>query len=164
MRSRRLLLSLALTLASPFSLASAQQGYEFEVYDTHLTRPGTTEFELNANFVASGHKQVENGLFPTHHVLRSSIEIGTGLTDWLEGSIYFLAAHSPTGGSSYVGNRVRATASAPAAWNLPIELGLTQEFGYARPGFAEKRRTYELSASIGKPWAAVILVVNPAFY
>lgn len=68
-------------------MAAAQQGYELEVYDTHLTRPGTTEFELNTNFVASCPKQVDTGLFPTRHMLRSSLEIGTGLTNWLEGTI-----------------------------------------------------------------------------
>jgi hypothetical protein len=62
-----------------------------------------------------------------------------------------------------VGNRVRATASAPTDWNLPFEFGLTQEIGYARPGFAENRWTYELSPMIGKAWGRVALVANPAF-
>jgi hypothetical protein len=163
MRNRYLLISLVITLGSPFSMAGAQQGYEFEVYDTHLTRPGTTEFELNTNFVASGPKQVDTGLFPTRHMLRSSLEIGGGLTNWLEASIYVLAVHQPNAGASYVGNRIRTTASAPADWNLPVELGLTQEVGYARPGFAENRWTYELSPMIGKTWGSVALVANPAF-
>jgi hypothetical protein len=163
MRKRRYLIPLAIAIASPFFSARAQQGYEFEVYDTHLTKPGTTELELNTNFVASGRKQTQDGMFPTHHMLRSSFEIGTGVTDWLEASVYVLAAHRPTGGSSYVGNRVRATASAPADWNLPVEIGVTQEIGYARPGFAEHRWTYELSPMIGKSWKSVALVANPAF-
>lgn len=163
MRNRYLLIPLAIALGSPLSIAAAQQGYEFEVYDTHLTRPGTTEFELNTNFVASGPKQPDTGLFPTHHMLRSSFEIGTGLTNWLEGSIYVLAVHQPNAGASYVGNRIRMTASAPADWNLPVEFGLTQEVGYARPGFAENRWTYELSPMIGKTWGSVALVANPAF-
>lgn len=144
-------------------MAEAQRGYEFEIYDTHLTKPGTTEFELNTNFVASGPKQIDVGLLPTAHMLRSSFEIGTGLTNWLEGSIYFLAAHRPNAGVSYVGNRIRMTASAPVGWNLPVEFGLTQEVSYARPGFAENRWTYELSPMIGKTWGSVALVANPAF-
>jgi hypothetical protein len=163
MRKLYLLIPLAITVGSPFMMAVAQQGYEFEVYDTQLTKPGTTEFELNTNFVASGRKQVDNGLFPTHHMLRSSFEIGTGLTNWLEGSIYLLAVHRPNAGTSYVGNRIRATASAPPDWNLPVEFGLTQEVGYARPGFAENRWTYELSPMIGKNWRSVAFVANPAF-
>lgn len=156
------LLILALGLGAPFSTLMAQQGYEFEVYDTRLTKPGTTELELNTNFVASGQK-VGTELFPTHHMLRSSFEIGTGITNWLEGSVYVLAVHRPNGGASYVGNRIRATAAAPADWNLPFEFGLTQEVGYARPGFAENRWTYEVSPMIGKTWRSVSLVANPAF-
>jgi hypothetical protein len=153
---------LAVALGTPFMTAMGQQGYEFEVYDTHLTKPGTTELELNTNFVASGQKLLDSGLFPTRHMLRSSFEIGTGLTNWLEGSVYVLAVHRPNGGASYVGNRIRATAAAPAEWNLPFEFGLTQEIGYARPGFAENRWTYELSPMIGKTWRSVSLVANPA--
>jgi hypothetical protein len=163
MRKRHLLPFLGFAVATPISVATAQQGYEFEVYDTHLTRPGTTELELNTNFVASGRKQVENGLLPTHHMVRSSVEIGTGLTNWLEASLYFVAVHRPNAGASYVGNRIRATASAPPHWNLPVEFGLTQEFGYSRPGFAENRWTYELAPMIGKSWRSLAFVVNPAF-
>ncbi|HEY8686745.1 MAG TPA: hypothetical protein VIO57_14170 [Chloroflexota bacterium] len=163
MRKPYLLIPLALSIGAPFTTVMAQQGYEFEVYGTQLTKPGTTEFELNTNFVASGPKQINIGLFPTNHMLRSSLEIGTGITNWLEGSVYVLAVHRPNGGASYVGNRIRATAAAPAEWNLPFEFGLTQEVGYARPGFAENRWTYELSPMIGKSWRSVSLVANPAF-
>jgi hypothetical protein len=152
----------AVALGAPFMPAMGQQGYEFEVYDTHLTKAGTTELELNTNFVASGQKQLDSGLFPTNHMLRSSLEIGTGITNWLEGSVYVLFVHRPNAGASYVGNRIRATAAAPADWNLPFEFGLTQEVGYARPGFAENRWTYELSPMIGKTWGSVALVANPA--
>src|SRR2546423_2065293 len=163
MTKRYLLILPAFMIAVPLARARAQQGYEFEVYDTHLTKPGTTELELNTNFVASGRKGVDEGLLPTHHMLRSSFEIGTGITDWLEASVYVLAVRRPNAGSSYVGNRVRATASVPTSWNLPFDFGLTQEVGYARPGFAENRWTYELSPMIGKTLGRVAFVANPAF-
>jgi hypothetical protein len=163
MRKRYLLTPLAIALLSPLSIALAQKGYEFEVYDTQIKKPGTTELELNTNFVASGPKRVDAGLFPTNHMLRTSFEIGAGLTSWLEGSIYVLAVHRQNAGSSYVGNRVRVTAAAPADWHLPVEFGLTQELGYARPGFAENRWTYEFSPMIGKSWRSFALVANPAF-
>jgi hypothetical protein len=163
MKKRYLLTPLAIACLSPLSIALAQKGYEFEVYDTQIKKPGTVEFELNTNFVASGPKRVDSGLFPTDHMLRSSFEIGAGLTNWLEGSIYVLAAHRPNAGASYVGNRARITAVAPDDWNLPVEFGLTQEVGYARAGFAENRWTYELSPMVGKTWRSVSLVANPAF-
>src|SRR5256714_4860459 len=110
MTKRYLLILIAFMIAVPLARARAQQGYEFEVYDTHLTKPGTTELELNTNFVSSGPQRPDNGLFATRHMVRSSFELGTGLTDWLEGSIYVLAAHRPSAGSFYVGNRMRLTA------------------------------------------------------
>ena len=154
-------IALAFAFAGLPSAAPVQRGYEFEVYDTHLTKPGTTELELNTNVVASGSKRPDATLFPTRHMLRSSLELGTGITNWLEGSIYVLAAHRPGSGSSFVGNRMRLTASAPDFWNLPVEIGLTQEVGYARPGFAENRWTYELSPMIGKTWGSVAFAFNP---
>lgn len=163
MKKLFLLICSTIIVAGPSSRAVAQQGYEFEVYDTHLTRPGTTELELNTNFVASGRKQLDDGIFATHNMLRSSVEIGRGLTPWLEGSLYFVSVLQPKAGASYVGNRARLTASAPIAWRLPVELGLTQEVGYARPGFAENRWVYELTPIIGKSWGPIAFVLNPAF-
>jgi hypothetical protein len=154
-------IAVAIALLSFTSSALAQQGYEFEVYDTHLTQPGTIELELNGNFVASGPTKPDAQLFPTRHMLRSSLEVGTGLTSWLEGSIYVLGVHRSNAGYDYVGNRMRLTASAPAAWNLPVEIGLTQEIGYARPGFAENKWTYELSPMIGKTWRSMAIAFNP---
>jgi hypothetical protein len=146
----------------PFAAARAQQGYEFEVYGTDLTHPGTIELELNTNYVASGQKAADEGLFPTHHMIRSSFEIGTGLTSWLEGSVYILASRRPGSAAAYVGNRLRLTAAAPKEWNLPFDLGVTQEVGYARPGFAENRWTYELSPMIGRTWGSLAVVANPS--
>ena len=163
MRKIYLLIAVAIALIAHPAMARAQQGYEFEVYDTHLKNPGTTELELNTNFVASGPRRPDRDLFPTQHMLRSSLEIGAGLTNWLEGSIYVLAVRRPSAGNFYVGNRMRLTASAPASWNLPLEIGLTQEVGYARPGFAENRWTYELSPMIGKAWRSVAVAFNPVF-
>lgn len=154
-------IAVAIAFVSFTSSALAQRGYEFEVYDTHLTPPGTVELELNGNFVASGPTKPDAELFPTRHMLRSSLEVGTGITGWLEGSIYVLGAHRPNAGYNYVGNRMRLTASAPAAWKLPIEIGLTQEIGYARQGFAEHKWTYELSPMIGKTWGSMAIAFNP---
>jgi hypothetical protein len=66
----RTILYAAILLAFPSSLAVAQQGYEFEVYDTELAKSGTMEFELNVNFVASG-------LSPRFEL---AVSVGRGLT------------------------------------------------------------------------------------
>ena len=153
----------AVSLLIPVTRAIAQQGYEFEVYDNHIKTPGSIELELNTNFVASGRKELDEGVFPTHHMWRSSLEVGAGVTNWLEASVYILGARQSGGPTDYVGNRLRLTAVLPSRWNLPFDVGFTQETGYARPGFAENRWTYELAPMIGKSWRSVAVVVNPAF-
>jgi hypothetical protein len=160
--ARRVLL-LSVLLASIPTLASAQAGFEYEVYSTHIESPHATTAELYTNFVTSGRREVEDGQFATHRALRSSLEITHGLLPWLEGSLYFVGGAFRGREPEYVGNRLRLTAVAPQKWNLPFDLGLTQEVGYARPGFAEHRWAYELGPILGKSFGPVSLLVNPMF-
>ena len=142
--------------------AFAQEGYEYEVYSTDITHARATTLELHTSFVQSGRREMDEGILPSDRALRSSLEISHGLASWLEGSVYFVGAVPRTGGAKYVGNRIRLTAVAPARWKLPLDLGLSQEVGYARAGFAEDRWGYELSPIIGKSFGAVSLVANPS--
>jgi hypothetical protein len=143
--------------------AQAQQGYEFEVYGTGISRPGAGELEIHTNFVPSGAQIVDDSEGrATHRALRSAIELSTGLTNWLEGSLYAVTYARNGAGLQYVGNRARLTAVVPRNWKLPLELGVAQEIGYARPGFAEHRWAYELTPILGKRMGPVTLTVNPA--
>jgi hypothetical protein len=142
--------------------AAAQEGYEYEIYSTHILAPRETELELNTNFVQSGRREIDEGRFPSHRALRSTLEVSRGLNSWLEAGVYFVGAILNDEGAEYVGNRARLTAVAPSRWNLPFELGVTNEVGYARPGFSESRWRYELSPIIGKSFGQVSLVLNPA--
>ncbi len=160
MPSRLLTVICCLIIFAP--IARAQEGYEYEVYSTRITAPSATTLELHTNFVQSGPRMADEGVLPSHHALRSSFEISSGLTQWLEGSFYFVGAIVKGEGVSYVGNRIRLTAVAPARWKLPFDLGISQEVGYARAGFAEDLWGYELSPIIGKHFGAVSLVLNPA--
>jgi hypothetical protein len=159
----RRFLVLTLSLASVPALATAQAGFEYEVYSTHIESPRTTTAELHTNFVASGRRGIEDGQYATHRALRSSLEITHGLLPWLEGSVYFVGAAFRGRGAEYVGNRLRLTAVAPQKWNLPFDLGLTQEVGYTRSGFSEHRWAYELGPILGKSFGPVSLLVNPMF-
>jgi hypothetical protein len=157
----RALLSLfCLIIAVP--TLGAQEGYEYEVYSTHITPRRATKLELHANFVQSGRREIDEGILPTDHALRSSFEVSHGLTPWLEGSFYFVGAVLRDGGAKYVGNRIRVTAIAPSRWELPFDLGVSNEIGYARAGFAEDRWGYELSPILGKSFGPVSVVMNPA--
>jgi hypothetical protein len=144
--------------------AHAQQGYEFEVYGTAISSPGTGELELHGNFVPSGSKLFDDAEGrATHHALRSAIELSTGLTSWLEGGLYAVAYARNGSGFHYVGNRARITAIVPRSWSLPLDLGVSQEIGYARPGFAENRWAYEITPILARELGKLSLVLNPAF-
>ena len=162
MRKLLVIVSLAAAFGIQSRAAGAQQGYEFEVYGTQVKQPGAIELELNTNYVASGPQIADAELFPTHHMLRSSLELSAGLTSYLEASLYALGARQANGHSAYVGNRLRLTAAVPADFGLPIGLGLTQEIGYSRPGFAEDRWSYELSPMISARIKSLSFVLNPS--
>lgn len=150
-------------LLSIATSASAQQGYEFEVYDANIGRTGSTELELSSNYVATGVTESDEGVHPTHHASRSSLEISRTLVSWLQATGYVTANARPSHGLSYVGNRLRLTAIAPPSWHLPVDVGLANEVVYARPGFAEYQWAYELSPILSKSFGAVSLAFNPAF-
>jgi len=144
--------------------AEAQQGYEFEVYGTDVPAKGAGELELHTNFVPSGAQLVDDPEGrATHRALRSSLELSTGLTSWLEASLYAITYARSGAGVQYVGNRARFTAVAPSKWGLPFDAGLSQEIGYARAGFAENRWGYEITPILGKELGKVSLLLNPAF-
>ncbi len=156
------LLATALFVATSH-VAAAQQGYEFEVYDAEIGPKGSTEIELTSNYVANGLKASDEGLYATHHALRSSIEFSQTLSGWLQGSVYLTTNSTPGNGFAYVGNRGKLTAVAPSQWHLPLDLALANEVSYARPGFAEYRWAYELTPILAKSLGPVTLVLNPAF-
>jgi hypothetical protein len=154
-------ISALLVLAAP---ARAQQGYEFEVYGTGIPARGAGELELHTNFVPSGSQLVDDAEGrATHRAFRSSLELSTGLASWLEASFYAVSYARSGVGVQYVGNRARLTTVAPGRWNLPFDVGLSQEVGYARPGFAENRWGYEVTPILGKEMRSVSLLLNPAF-
>jgi hypothetical protein len=141
----------------------AQGGYEFEVYSTNIAPPGEAELETHINFVPSGARFVdEAGGRATHRAFRASVEIGTSLTSWLEASIYTVGYARNGAGIQYVGNRARMTAVVPGS-RLPFRVGLSQEVGYAQPGFAENRWAYEVTPIVEQRFGRQSLVLNSAF-
>jgi hypothetical protein len=157
-------LTIAFALTAVSATAGAQQGYEFEVYGAHTAKPGSGEIELHTNFVPKGSQLVDDAEGrATHRAFRSSFEVSTGITSWLEASAYAVGYARHGAGIDYVGNRLRLTAVVPERLNFPIELGLAQEVGYARPGFAEHRWAYEVTPIMAKGIGPMELTVNPAF-
>ena len=151
---------LSLSLASS---ARAQHGYEYEVYGTDISRPGSGELELHMNFVPAGTQTVdEPDGRATNRAWRSSFEVTAGVASWLEASVYAVGYARSGAGVKYVGNRARLTAIAPTRWNLPFDLGLAQEIAFARPGYSEHRWAYEVTPIISRKLGAASLTLNPA--
>lgn len=157
--------SIAFLVLTSFPLvANAQQGYEFEVYGAEIPARGHGEIELHSNFVPSGARIVDDDEGrATHRAVRSSLEVGAGITSWLAANLYAVTYARNGVGIRYVGNRARVTAVAPRSWRLPIDFGMAHEVGYVRPGFAENQWAYEFTPILGKDVGPVSLVVNPAF-
>lgn len=154
---------IALFCVTVASRASAQQGYEFEVYDTQIGNLGASELELHTNYVADGVKQGEEGLLPTHRAVRSSLEVSRTLSSWLRGSLYLTTSAGRNRDFAYVGNRARVTAVAPRSWTLPFDLGVATEVSYARPTFSENRWALEITPVLAKSFGALSFTLNPAF-
>ena len=143
--------------------AQAQHGYEYEVYNTDISKRGASEIELHTNFVPSGSQFVDTPEGrATNRAFRSSLELSTGLASWLEASVYAVGYARSGAGLKYVGNRARITAVAPQRWNLPFNLGLSQELSFARPGYSEHRWAYEITPILGRKIGAASLILNPA--
>ena len=145
------------------TIASAQQGYEFEVYDTDIGHKGSTEIELHTNYVPDGLKTRDGGIPASHQSIRSSLELSHTLNSWLQGSLYLTTRAGEHENFSYVGNRARITAVAPRTWSLPFELALANEVIYARPEFSENRWAYELTPILSRNFGSLSVTLNPAF-
>ena len=81
-------LLLAVCLAAFASLAIAQDNYEIQVYGAETVDPGNTMVELHSNFTIDGSKKMTDGVLPTNHAERETIEITHGFTDWFEMGFY----------------------------------------------------------------------------
>lgn len=147
---------------SAVSPAVAQQGYEFEVYGPDIGPKGSTELELNSNFVAAGIRTAEADRVSSHRAVRSSFELSRTINGWVRGSIYLTTFSGPGHALSYVGNRAKLTIAPPKSWSLPFDFALANEVTYARPKFAENQWTFELTPVLGKTFGAFTFTLNPA--
>lgn len=143
--------------------AAAQKGYEFEVYETKIAPRQGGDIELHTNFVALSAANSDASAAPLERAFRSAIEMSTGLTPWLEGSLYAVGYARSGRGIQYVGNRARLNAVIPQSLSWPVKFGVSQEIGYARSGYAEDRWAYELSPIVQFDAAGLTFIANPAF-
>ena len=163
MQPKPLLYFLFWFLVATSVLATAQDNYEIQVYDSGLVPPNSTMFELHSNFTVNGSKTVVDGVQPSHHAMHETLEITQGFNRWFETGFYVFSSIQPHGGWQWVGSHIRPRFAIPEEWHWPVGLSLSQEIGYVRPSFASDTWTYELRPILDKKLGAWYLGFNPAF-
>ena len=159
-------LAAALMVLLPFRAARAQDNYEIQVYGSSLVPSGRTMVELHSNFTVDGRADVVDGLQPTRHALRETLELTHGFTAWLEVGFYVFTSARDGNGWSWVGDHIRPRVTVPESWHWPVGVSLSQEFGYQRRLFSTDTWTYEIRPVIdrhlGRWYASVNLALEKA--
>ena len=143
--------------------SAAQDNYEIQVYGSETVPPKTTMVELHSNFTFQGTKEVVEGVYPTIHALHETVEITQGFTPWFETGFYIFTSATSAHGWAWVGNHIRPRVRVPEAWNWPVGISMSVEFGYARPVYANGTWTLELRPIVDKQKGRLYWSVNPAF-
>ena len=141
----------------------AQDNYEIQVYEAATTTAGNTEFELHSNFSIAGTGVTENGVRPTQHEWRNTLEITQGILPDFEMALYTFTNYTPGYGYQWVGNHLRVRLVAPKKWKIPFGLGLSTEAGYQRKEYADDTWSMEIRPIIDKKLDWIYLAFNPVF-
>lgn len=154
-----LLLSALFLIA--FTTLKAQDNYEIQVYGADLVDPGHTMVELHSNFTSNGSRTIIDGALPTNNVEHETIEITHGWTPWFETGFYFFNSIGNDGRTSYVGSHIRPRVRAPEAWNWPVGVSLSAEFGFQKEAFSANTATLEIRPIVDKKWGRNYFSINP---
>src|SRR2546430_16582836 len=104
-RVRFVLAALVVCAAAP---ASAQDLFEIQVYPYETVEPGRTMLEFHTNFIPSGTRDSEAGVFPNHHQFHVTAEITHGFTKYFETGFYIeTAPYVPDHGAYFTGWHIR---------------------------------------------------------
>lgn len=142
--------------------AAAQDNYEIQVYPGDTVEPRATMLEFHTNFTFQGRKTVEDGMYPTNHVLHETIEITHGFTDWFETGFYVFTAARSGQGWDWVGDHIRPRVAVPEKWHWPVGVSLSTEFGYARPIYSADTWTWEIRPIVDKKIGKWYWAFNPS--
>ena len=155
---RRLWVAIFLVLVC--GIARAQGNYEIQVYGADTVAPKDLMVELHSNFTVSGQTQVIDGVRPTNHQERETLELTAGINDWAEVGFYVFSAAQSGYGWQWVGDHIRPRVRAPDKWHLPVGLSLSTEVGYQRPEYSPDTWTWEIRPIVDKTDGAVVFRVQ----
>ena len=143
------------------SLLFAQDNYEIQVYGSQTQARYSTMFELHSNYSIDGNKNITDGVRPSNHALRETLEITQGITDNFEIGFYLFSNYTSQYGYQWVGTHIRPRIMAPEKWKLPFGVSLSAEIGYQRQEYAPDTWDAEIRPIIDKQWKKLYLSFNP---
>jgi len=141
----------------------AQDNYEIQIYGSQTQARNSTMFELHSNYSFNGNRNITDGVRPSNHALRETLEITQGITDNFEIGFYLFSNYTSQYGYQLVGTHIRPRIMAPEKWKLPVGLSLSAEIGYQRQEYAPDTWDAEIRPIIDKQWKKLYLSFNPAF-
>ena len=141
--------------------APGQENYEIQVYAYDTVEPGATMVESHTNLTLRGHREVSEGVAPTHHALHETIEVTHGFTPWFELGFYLFTSVQPGSGWNWVGDHIRPRVRAPESWRWPVGVSLSAECGYQRRSFATENWSCELRPIVDGKWGRFYAAFNP---
>ncbi|WP_461448523.1 hypothetical protein [Mucilaginibacter sp.] len=139
----------------------AQDNYEIQVYGSELVDSAHTMVELHSNYTLNGSKTVIDGMLPTNHVEHETVEITHGWTSFFETGFYFFNSVGSDGRTAYVGSHIRPRFAAPLAWQWPVGVSISFEYGFQKAQFSPNTETLEIRPIIDKKWGGLYISVNP---
>ena len=113
----------------PIAAIGAQENYEIQVYGAKTVEKGFTVFELHSNFTGNGSRSIDGTVLPTNRALHETVEITHGFSDIFEIGFYLFSSANEGNGWQFVGAHIRPRIRAPDAWQLPVGVSLSSEFG-----------------------------------
>ncbi len=140
----------------------AQDNYEIQVYGADLVPKGHTMVELHSNFTFLGSTTSADGVRPTQHALHETLEITRGFADVFKVGFYTFTSTTPGVGPEWVGTHIRPRFAAPARWQWPVGVSISQEFGYVRRIFSADTWSWEIRPIIDQKAGPLYWSVNPA--
>jgi hypothetical protein len=162
LRSKHLLGALCLGLALFGARAAAQNNYEIQVYGSDTVPAGALMVESHTNFTLQGSKTPIDGVLPTNHSFRETIELTYGINDWFETGFYIFTSAQSGQGWQWVGDHIRPRVRVPEKWHWPVGVSLSTEIGYQRRQYSTDTWSFELRPIVDKKIGKWYMAVNPA--
>ena len=118
--------------------------------------------ESHTNFTLQGSKTPLDGVLPTNHSFRETIELTYGFNDWFETGFYIFTSAQSGYGWQWVGDHIRPRVRVPEKWHWPVGVSLSTEIGYQRRSYSPDTWTWEIRPIVDRQLGRWYLGFNPS--